>query len=98
MPLQPHLDIITKSDLILRDIDLLKKFQDCIAALSLSITDDKIKNDLEPLSSSAEKRMNALKKIHQAKIPTALFISPIFPEITNYQKIIYQTKSFIDEY
>jgi DNA repair photolyase len=67
LPLQPHLDIITKSDLILRDIDLLKKFQDCIAALSLSITDDKIKNDLEPLSSSAEKRMNALKKNSSSK-------------------------------
>lgn len=89
---------MTKSDLILRDIDLLKQFQNCIVALSLSITNDKIKKDLEPLSSSTEKRIEVLKKIHQAKIPTALFISPIFPKITNWQKIIYQTKPFVDEY
>jgi DNA repair photolyase len=39
-----------------------------------------------------------LKELHNAKIPTALFISPIFPQITDWEKIINKTKSFVNEY
>ena len=98
IPLQPHLGLMTKSDLVVRDIDLFKQFKDCIVALSLSILDDKIRKELEPLSSSPNKRINALKEVHKNKIPTALFISPIFPEITDWKKLINKTKSFVDEY
>lgn len=98
IPLQPHLGLMTKSDLVVRDIDLFKQFKDCIVALSLSVLDDKIRKELEPLSSSPSKRINALKEVHKNRIPTALFISPIFPEITDWKKIINKTKSFVDEY
>jgi len=99
IPLQPRLvDIMTKSDLVLRDIDLIKQFQNCIIVLSLSILDEKIRKELEPLSSSADKRINTLKELHKAKIPTALFISPIFPEVTNWKHLINKTKIFVDEY
>lgn len=98
IPFQPHLGLITKSDLVIRDIDLFKQFKDCLVMLSFSVLDDKIRKELEPLSSSVDRRINALKNLHKAKIPTALFISPIFPEITDWKKIINRTKSFADEY
>lgn len=98
IPLQPHLDLITKSDLVVRDIDLLKQFKNCIVTLSFSITDEKLRKQIEVLSSSAEQKINALKEIHNAKIPTALFISPIFPQITDWEKITNNTKSFVGEY
>ena len=98
IPLRPHLDLMTKSDLVVRDIDLFKQFKDCIVAFSLSVLDDKIKKELEPLASSVDKRINALKELHKAGIQTALFISPIFPEITNWKALINKTKSFVDEY
>jgi len=98
MPLQPHLSLMTKSDLVIGDIDLFKQFKDCFVAISLSVLDDKTRKELEPLASSADKRINALKNLHKANIPTALFISPIFPEITDWEKIINETKSFVDEY
>jgi len=99
IPLQPHLvDIMTKSDLVLKDIDLIKQFKNCIIALSLSILDEKIRKELEPLSSPADKRINTLKELHKAKIPTALFISPIFPELTNWKHLINKTRIFVDEY
>ena len=98
IPLQPHLNLITKSDLVVRDIDLLKQFKNCIITLSFSITDEKLRKQIEVLSSSAEQKINALKELHNAKIPTALFISPIFPQITDWGKIINNTKSFVDEY
>jgi DNA repair photolyase len=96
--LQPHLDLITKSDLVVRDIDLFKQFKNCMVTLSFWITDEKLRKQVELLSSQVKQKINALKELHKAKIPTALFISPIFPQITDWEKIIHQTKSFVDEY
>lgn len=98
IPLQAHLDLITKSDLVVRDIDLFKQFKNCRVALSFSVTDEKLRKQIELLSSPAKQKINALKELYKAKIPTALFISPIFPQITDWEKIINQTKSFVDEY
>jgi DNA repair photolyase len=98
IPLQPHLDLITKSDLVVRDIDLLKEFKNCMVTLSFSITDEKLRKQIENLSSPPEQKINALKELHKAKIPTALFTSPIFPQITDWEEIINKTKSFVDEY
>ena len=98
IPLQPRLDLITKSDLVVRDIDLFKQFKNCTVTLSFSVTGDKLRKQIELLSSTTEQKINALKELHNAKIPTALFISPIFPQITDWEKIINKTKSFVDEY
>jgi len=98
IPLRPNLDIMTRSDLVLRDVDLLKQFRTGIVALSLSTLDDKVRQKLEPRASPGEKRITTLKKLHQARIKTALFISPIFPGLTDWQKIIEQTSSFVDEF
>jgi len=96
--LQPNLDLITKSDLVVRDIDLFKQFKNCMVTLSFSITNEKLRKQVELLSSPAKQKINALKELHKAKIPTALFISPIFPQITDWIKIINETQSFVDEY
>jgi DNA repair photolyase len=98
IPLQPNLDIMTRSDLVIKDIDLFKQFKTFIIAVSLSTLDDKVRQELEPRASAVERRINALKKIHEAGIQTALFISPIFPELTDWRKIIGATKNFTDEY
>jgi len=98
IPLQPNLDIITKSDLVLRDIDLLKQFHNCTVAISASFLDEKAKNKLEPQSISTKKRLEALKELHQAGIKTVLFVSPIFPEISDWARLIDLTKNFVDQY
>ena len=98
IPLQPHLDLITKSDLVVRDIDLFKQFKNCMVTLSFSVTEEKLRKQIELLSSPTKQKINALKELHKAKIPTALFISPIFPQITDWGKIINKTQFFVDEY
>jgi len=98
IPLQPKIDIITKSDLVLRDIDLLKQFDDAIVLISLSMLNEQLRKQLEPNAPSIERRINALKELHKAGIKTSLFISPIFPEITDWKKMINQTKGFVTEY
>ena len=60
------LDILTKSDLVLRDIDVFKEFEDI--EVGLTINDfDKLK-EIEPFSPSNKKRINALKKLHENAI------------------------------
>lgn len=98
IPLQSHLDLMTKSDLVVRDIDLFKQFTNCIVAISLSMLNEKLRKQLEPVASTSNKRINVLKELHKAGIQTALFISPIFPEITDWKALINKTKFFIDEY
>jgi DNA repair photolyase len=98
IPFQPDLNILTKSDLVLRDIDLLKKFKNCLVTISLAFLDEKLAKQIEPLASSPERRINALKELHCAGIKTAVFISPIFPEFTDWQEIINKTKNFVGEY
>jgi len=98
IPLQPRIDILTKSDLVIRDIDLIKKFKDGMVAISMSGLDDRLRKELEPLAPSLERRLTALKKLHEVGIYSVIFISPILPEITDWKQMINKTKNFVDEY
>jgi DNA repair photolyase len=78
--------ILTKSDLVTRDIDILKKFKDAEVGFSLGIPDRKYQKILEPGAPEPEKRTAALKKLHRAGIKIYLFISPIIPKVSDPQK------------
>jgi DNA repair photolyase len=65
--------------------------------LSINTLDEKFKNDMDR-ASSIEDRINTLKTLHNEGIRTVLFMSPLFPEITNWKDIIERTKDFVDEY
>lgn len=91
------LSISTKSDLILRDIDLLKKCKNLTVSISINTLDEEFKNDMDN-ASSINNRLNALQKLHKNGITTVLFMSPIFPEITDFRSIIERSREFIDEY
>jgi len=96
--LEPDLSILTKSDLIIRDIDLLKQFKKCIVGVSLSTLDDKIRKEVEPFATSVERRINAMKELNRAGIKTYIFLSPIFPHLTDWKEIIEKNKNFVDEF
>lgn len=92
-----ELSISTKNDLILRDVDLLAQMKNLIVAFSINTTDEEFKNDMDR-ASSIEARINALKVLHENGIKTACFVSPMFPEITDWQNIIERTKDYVFEY
>ena len=98
IPLEPDIWILTKSDLIIRDIDLLKQFKNCRTAVSLGIMDDSVRKEIEPFASSVQQRINAIKKLKEAGIRTAIFICPIFPELTDWKAIVEKTKDYVDEF
>lgn len=91
------LSISTKSDLILRDIDLLKKCKNLTVSMSINTLDEEFKNDMDN-ADSIKNRLNALQKLNENGIKTVLFMSPIFPEITDFRSIIEKSREFIDEY
>lgn len=99
IPLQPNLSILTKSPLVLRDIDLLKQFHQCKVAISLSITQNEtFRKVIEPCTSSEASRIDTLKQLHASKIKTILFASPLFPELSDWQALIQKTCLFVSEY
>ena len=92
-----NLSISTKSKLILRDIDLLKQMKNLIVCMSINTLDETFRSDMDNASTIKE-RMDTLKELHNNGIYTILFMSPIFPYITEWKEIIDNTKNYIDEY
>ena len=92
-----ELSISTKSKLILRDLDLLKKMKNLTVSMSINTLDENFKNDMDN-ASSIHDRLNTLKELHKNGIKTVLFMSPIFPYITDFKEIIDVSKDYINEY
>ena len=89
--------ISTKSDLILRDIDVLKELRNLIVAVSVNTLDNGFQSDMDH-AGSITRRIAALKELRKQGIYTVLFLSPIFPYITDFKEILEATAEFVCEY
>ncbi|HJB00485.1 MAG TPA: radical SAM mobile pair protein B [Candidatus Mediterraneibacter merdavium] len=85
------LSIATKSDLILRDLDIIKTFPDARVSWSVNTLDEAFKKDMDG-AVSIERRLAAMEVFHKAGVRTTCFISPIFPGITDVEAIIRRAK------
>ena len=90
------LSILTKSDLVLRDMDLFKRFKEISIGLTISGFEGPIKRILEPNSPTHKQRLDALKTLNKNGINNYAFVSPIIPGLTDIKKIIRETKGFTD--
>lgn len=86
IPLEPDLCIQTKSDLVLRDIDLIKQFESRRVGFTITTLDDDLRREIEPFASAVENRIKALEKLKENGIPTYVFIGPILPFLTDWKK------------
>ena len=89
-----EISVLTKSDLIVRDIDILKDLN-AEAGLSISFADESVKKLFEPKSPSVERRIDALKTLADEGIRTFVFVSPIMPYLTDIEEILKEV-SFVD--
>lgn len=83
--------VITKSDRILRDIDLLKKINyktKCVVQMTLTTYDDELCRKLEPNVCTTERRFEVLKTLHDEGIPTVVWLTPILPFINDNEENI----------
>jgi len=80
--------LITKSALILRDLDLLTDLaRDDLVRVSVSITtlDSGTKRALEPRTASPQARLRAVRELAAAGIPTGVLVAPVIPAITDQE-------------
>ena len=90
-----NLIITTKSDLVVRDLDLIRTFPSPLISWSINTLNKAFKDDMDK-AVSIERRIAAMKRCHEEGIRTTCFISPIFPEITEVFGIIEKIKDFCD--
>lgn len=83
--------LITKSDRVLRDLDLLKAINDktkCVVQMTLTTYDEDLCKKIEPNVSTTRERAAVLQKLRDAGIPTVVWLSPILPFINDTEENI----------
>ena len=87
--------ICTKSDLVVRDIDLLKELGKVTVSWSINTLDEGFKNDMDSAVPIA-RRLEAMKRVYDAGIRTVCFIAPVFPGITDFEAIFHRVRNQCD--
>jgi len=83
--------VITKSDRILRDLDLLKKIHKrtkCVVQMTLTTYDEELCQKLEPNVCTTKDRFDVLLQLRDAGIPTVVWLCPILPFINDTKENI----------
>lgn len=78
--------VITKSNRILRDMDLLQKINEktkCVVQMTLTTYEDALCKKIEPNVCTTRERFEVLKQLRDAGIPTVVWLSPILPFIND---------------
>jgi len=88
--------ILTKSDLVLRDIDLLKEISDASVGVSIAFGDEATRRTFERNAGSNRERMQALERLRKEKIETYVLISPVMPYITPVAALIEEARPYAD--
>lgn len=91
------IEILTKSNLVIRDIDILKNIQNIRVGISMNTLEEPFRREMEPGASPVSQRLDAIKKLDNAGIPAYLFISPIFPGITDLENLIRAVSGYVEE-
>lgn len=89
---QVPVSILTKSDLILRDLDLLKKFKKIDVNFTINNLDEKWKSLTEPYSSTIKERLGATKKLTNAEIKVFAMMGPYWPYFTDPEALFVKFK------
>mgnify|MGYP001304247313 CR=1 FL=1 len=89
--------ILTKSDLVLRDIDILKNMKKVSVGITITATDDAVRKVIEPGASAVAKRLETLKTLHNNGIATYVFVGPIIPGLTDLRGIFQALQGSVDE-
>ena len=82
------ISIVTKSALIVRDLDLLQDMaRDRLVSVMFSITtlDNNIKRTLEPRTAGPQARLKALEQLAAAGVPVGVMVAPVIPSLTDHE-------------
>ncbi|MCK5024502.1 MAG: radical SAM protein [Thermoplasmata archaeon] len=86
----------TKSDLIVRDIDILQRMKNVEVIFTINTMDMIIASMIEPGAPSPQRRVEALRQVSEAGIKTCVFLGPVIPQINDssdsLKKVVQQVK------
>ncbi len=88
--------VLTKSDLVVRDVDLLRRLRSCTVGLTITTLDEQVGARLEPRSSSTSARIEALRRLHDQGVTTYAFLGPILPHFTDLRRIFERVSGVVD--
>ena len=77
-----HLDVLTKSELVLRDLDIFKG-QDVCLGITITTPDEDVAKLWEPKASAVSSRLRVLKEAKAAGLETAVMFGPLLPGISD---------------
>ena len=92
--------LITKSDRVLRDLDLLKAINDktkCVVQMTLTTYDEDLCRKLEPGVCTTKARFEVLKTLRDSGIPTVVWLCPILPFINDTPENINGILDYCEE-
>lgn len=92
--------LITKSNLVLRDLDLLKAINEqtkCVIQMTLTTYDDNLCRKLEPNVCTTSERVEALKILRDEDIPTVVWLCPILPFLNDTAENINGILDYCEE-
>ncbi len=72
-------NVLTRSPLCLRDLDIFRRFRDLEVGLSVTTDSEEMRTLFEPRSPAVEARIDALKRLHGAGVRTYAFVGPMLP-------------------
>jgi DNA repair photolyase len=85
---QHPVSIITKSALVVRDLDILSRLAEKgLVKVHISVTslDNEISRTLEPRASAPSRRIIAIERLTAASVPVGVLVAPVIPAITDHQ-------------
>ena len=88
--------ILTKSELVTRDIDLITKLPDSSVGFSIAFQDEQTRQLFEKQAPSNKERIDALKKLKNSGIETYTLICPVMPFITDIESVIELVAPYSD--
>ena len=81
--------VLTKSDLVLRDVDLFERINrrvKSVLQMTLTVADDRLSRILEPNVCTSTRRYEVLKEFQARQIPTIVWMTPILPFLTDTEE------------
>jgi DNA repair photolyase len=81
-------NILTKSDLVIRDIDVLQEMSDSFVSVSVAFNDNQTRRLFEANTMNTEARIDALSQLKKVDIDTGALICPVVPFITDVHLLI----------
>jgi DNA repair photolyase len=83
IPYHHRVSILTKSAIVIRDRDILRRLYKVRVSFTITSTDERVRKVFEPVTPPAEKRFKAIRTLAHDGIRTSVFVAPVIPYISD---------------